>query len=80
MFRTNLEVQNSLVYKPHCMEVHGRNYWNRTKYGMEADDQPVSQNETPAWVQEVIQRMQQVVEQQDAQLQQQSIKIQDLEQ
>ena len=47
---------------------------------METDDQPVPQNETPAWVQEVIQRMQQVVERQDAQLQQQSIKIQDLEQ
>jgi hypothetical protein len=47
---------------------------------MEADNQAASQNETPAWVQEVIQKMQQVVERQDAQLQQQSIKIQDLEQ
>lgn len=47
---------------------------------MEADNQAASQSETPAWVQEVIQKMQQVVERQDAQLQQQSIKIQDLEQ
>ena len=47
---------------------------------MEADDQTTSQNETPAWVQEVLQKMQQVVERQDAQLQQQDTKIQDLEQ
>ena len=47
---------------------------------MEADNQATPQNETPAWVQEVIQKMQQVVERQDAQLQQQSTKIQDLEQ
>ena len=73
-------MQNSLVHKLHCVEDHRRNYWNRTKYRIEADDQPVSQNETPAWVQEVIQRMQQVVKRQDAQLQQQSIKIQDLKQ
>ena len=46
---------------------------------MEADDQTTSQNETPAWVQEVLQKMQQVVERQDAQLQQQDTKIQDLE-
>jgi hypothetical protein len=47
---------------------------------MEADNQTTPQNETPAWVQEVIQKMQQVVGRQDAQLQQQSMKIQDLEQ
>jgi hypothetical protein len=47
---------------------------------MEADDQAIPQNEAPAWVQEVIQKMQEVVGRQDAQLQQQSIKIQDLEQ
>jgi len=47
---------------------------------METGDQATPQSETPAWVQEVIQKMQQVVERQDAQLQQQSIKIQDLEQ
>jgi retrotransposon gag protein len=47
---------------------------------MEPDSQNIPQSETPAWVQEVIQKMQQVVERQDTQLQQQSIRIQDLEQ
>jgi retrotransposon gag protein len=47
---------------------------------MESDNQATPQNETPAWVQEVIRKMQEVVGRQDAQLQQQSIKIQDLEQ
>jgi hypothetical protein len=53
---------------------------SRTKYRMEGDDQTTPQNETPAWVQEVLQKMQRVVERQDAQLQQQDTKIRDLEQ